>query len=99
MDGEALGIFGAALADAYYKSVNKNQTWVAPTDHVTGTVIPTASTKGTPTRSESEKLTEHTNHLLQHQHNVRKHDTEKTKYNKQHAELTELRNMHDYNQN
>ena len=45
-NGEALGLLGTVLADADYKSVNNNQTWVAPMDPGTAPVLPTASDEG-----------------------------------------------------
>ena len=46
MNGEALSLLGTVLADADYKVVNNNQTWVAPTDPGTAPVLPTASDEG-----------------------------------------------------
>ena len=40
-----------------------------------------------------DKSTEHTNFLLQHQHNVRQRDKKKTKYEKYQAGITALRNL------
>ena len=76
---EALGLLGAVVADADYKSVNKNQIWIAPTDPGTSPVLPTASAKVAPTRPASKKPTEDMNRLLQHQHDVYQHKKEKTK--------------------
>ena len=92
-NGEALGFLGRALADADYKSTTSNQTWVAPTDHDTALVLPTASAKGASTRSASEKYIEHMNRLIQHQPDVRQHEKEKTKYDKYQAGITALRNL------
>ena len=92
-NGEEFGLLGTVLADSDYKSTKNNQTWVAPTYHVTSPVLPTASAKGASTRSASEKSTEHMNRLLQHQPNVRQHEKEKTKYEKYQAGLTVLRNL------
>ena len=49
-NGEALGLLGMVLAGADYKSVNNNQTWVAPTYTGTAPVLPNASAKGASTR-------------------------------------------------
>ena len=93
MNGEALSLLGTVLADADYKVVNNNQTWVAPTDPGTAPVLPTASVKGTSTISELDKSIEHTNCPLQHQHNVRQHKKNKMKYDKYKAVLTALCNL------
>ena len=88
-------------SDADYKSVNNNQPWVAPKDPGIEPVLPTASSEGASTRSASKKSTEHTNLLLQHQHDVRQQDKKKTKYEKYQAGLTALcnpitRNIKEY---
>ena len=71
---ELLGLLGMVLTDAHYESVNNNQTWVVPTDPVTAPVLLTACAKGASTISALEKYTEHTNRLLQHQHDVCQHE-------------------------
>ena len=45
-NGESLGLLGTVLSDADYKSVNNNQTWIAPKNPGTAPVLPTASAKG-----------------------------------------------------
>ena len=52
-----------------------------------------ASDKGASTISASEESTEHTNRLLQHQHDVRQHEKKKPKYKKYQAGLTAIRNL------
>ena len=79
---EALGLFGTVLSKSDYKSVNNNQTWVATTYPFTALILPTASPEGSSTRSASEKYTEQTNYLLQHQVDVPQHKKNKTKYEK-----------------
>ena len=48
-NGEALGLLGTVLVGADYESVNKNQTWVTPTNPGTAPVLPTASAEGAST--------------------------------------------------
>ena len=78
-----LGLLVTVLANADYKSVNNNQTYIAPTDPGTA-VLPISVLK---------KSTEHMNSLLQHQHDVRQHDKKKTKYEKYQVGLMALCNL------
>ena len=43
---ESLGLLGMVLANSDYKSVENNQTWVAPTNPGTEPVLTTAFAKG-----------------------------------------------------
>ena len=90
---DSLGLLGTILSKSDYKIINNNQTWVAPTDPGTAQVLPTASTEGASTILALEKSTEHTNRLLQYQHDVCQHKKDKKKYDKYQAGLTALRNL------
>ena len=62
-------------------------------DNVTAPVLPTTSVEYVSTRSAPEKWNQHTNILLQHQHDVCQYDKEKRKYEKYQEGLKVLRNL------